>query len=378
MSSEYLLPALPLGCERATVVRWLKRPGDPVAAGDPLLIVVSERAEVALPAVADSILELLLVPEGANAEAGAALALIVARSPDADMAGADTTGMQAGAPVARSARPEPARRTLSRTARRASPVALRIAATEDIDISKTAGSGPSGRVLKRDVLAALKRRRSATDRSGISAAVIPTLASAGAPFALTAMEVDLGRVVATRAELAGEFARRGLALTDPICMALCVVSALARHPLLNSIWGDQVIVSRRRIHLAVNGDVPGSLVRDAQDLNLRGLARAIGRGWTTGSSADRAADATFRIAFRNGSIWFDPLALWRPATAALGVGRVGLRPIVVADRGVDRIAVRPTALLTLAYDARVLDQSHADAFLRDVQREIDLFGATPR
>jgi pyruvate/2-oxoglutarate dehydrogenase complex dihydrolipoamide acyltransferase (E2) component len=231
--------------------------------------------------------------------------------------------------------------------------------------------------LKRDVLAAL-RRREAGERPSVSAAVVPILSFAGAPFALTAIEVDLGRVAATRARLVGEFARRGLAPTDLVCVALCAVSALARHPLLNSIWGDEAIVLRRRVHLAVGGEMPEALVCDAQDLNLRGLARAIGRGDAARTPAQGSLRATFRIASLAGSAWFDALIPGQPATAALGVGQVRPRPIVVAEGGVDRIAVRPTALLTLAYDARVLDQCHADAFLRDVRRQLELFETTPK
>src|SRR6187200_57983 len=81
--SEYLLPALPLGGERATVVRWLKRPGEPVAAGDPLLVVVSDRAEVALPARVEGIFEQPLVAEGATATVGAALTRITLLAPPA-------------------------------------------------------------------------------------------------------------------------------------------------------------------------------------------------------------------------------------------------------------------------------------------------------
>ena len=57
----------------------------------------------------------------------------------------------------------------------------------------------------------------------------------------------------------------------------------------------------------------------------------------------------------------------------LGLGAVHARPLVIADGGVDRLAVRHAALLTLAYDARVLDQYYADAFLSDIKRRLEQF-----
>src|SRR5262249_35795710 len=144
MSPKYRLPALPLGGERATVVRWLKRPGDPVVAGEPLLIVVSDRAEVALPATADGILGPPLVAEGADVVVGAALALIASERSSPDLTGPGSTLPHSDPSVASTVGAEPAKQIRSPSARRASPVALRIAATEDIDIDELVGSGPGG------------------------------------------------------------------------------------------------------------------------------------------------------------------------------------------------------------------------------------------
>src|SRR4051794_13481827 len=75
-SIDYLLPQLPFGSAEYTIVRWLKRAGDNLAAGDPLLVVVNDRVEAALPATCAGILECILVAEGAAAAPGALAATI--------------------------------------------------------------------------------------------------------------------------------------------------------------------------------------------------------------------------------------------------------------------------------------------------------------
>src|SRR5438046_1880082 len=82
-SSEYRLPALPFGRSEATILRWLKQPGEPVAVGDPLVIVVNDCAEVALPAGEAGRLTQHLLAEGAVAAGGAPLASFAPLAPAA-------------------------------------------------------------------------------------------------------------------------------------------------------------------------------------------------------------------------------------------------------------------------------------------------------
>src|SRR5262245_54201852 len=76
MSTEYQLPQLPHGSPEATLVRWLKRPGDRLALGDPLLVVSNDCVEVAFPTTVEGVIEELLADEGAPVIAGASIARI--------------------------------------------------------------------------------------------------------------------------------------------------------------------------------------------------------------------------------------------------------------------------------------------------------------
>jgi len=369
-STDYLLPRLPFGSAEYTIVRWLKRVGEPVSAGEPLLVVVNDRLEAALPAPCAGFLDHVVFAEGAAVAVGASVATIVANSAASESAASRD-------------------RPISEPAVRISPVAQRVVDSENVDITELRGTGVSGRIMKADILAALVGQTpdapSLGDREGRAydgASPVHPVTPSPAPelptpnsqlpsldtYALTAISVDLERVATLIAQHGPSFARRRMDLSYIVCIALAAVAALPYHPLLNSYWADAVIVARRRVHIAVVpcAGAPIRFVCDAQDLNLRGLARGLGGA----AAAHGIEDRTFTIMDLGDHVWGDPAA-WAGGGAALGIGAVRARPLVIDDHGVDRLAVRHTALLTLAYDVRVLGQCRADAFLREVKRRLE-------
>ncbi|GAB4211477.1 MAG: 2-oxoglutarate dehydrogenase complex dihydrolipoyllysine-residue succinyltransferase [Roseiflexaceae bacterium] len=375
MSSEVVLPALPYGGDEVTVVRWVRQPGDEVVPGEALLIAANERVEVALPSPSGGTLSELLAHEGA--------------------------ALRAGTVVARFAAPQPAAK-----APRATPLARRIAAEHGLDLATLAGSGPGGRVMRCDVLGAQKRPAAPTEPSAApatleqpvalpqpaappvvqpeeeAAAPVAAPAPGGHPAALgielagllsthvlTAVEVDLGAV---EAWLARQDRRRAPA-DVLVCVAQAAIAALLRFPLLNAAWHDDGIVARRRVHLGVrytrDGQQAVQTIPDAQDLNLRGLARALAG---QGQPAQPQPESTFTLVA--GDSWGAAPIPPAGQSALLSLGAVAPRPVVVGVDGAERISIRPVALLTLAFDARVLDQPLADAYLAAVRRSLEQFG----
>jgi pyruvate/2-oxoglutarate dehydrogenase complex dihydrolipoamide acyltransferase (E2) component len=146
-------------------------------------------------------------------------------------------------------------------------------------------------------------------------------------------------------------------------IALAAASALVRHPLLNGAWSDAGLILRRRVHLElVRASGERAFVRDAQDLNARGIARTLRRSLTV-----MPGESTFSIAeVGERAVWAMP-PIGAGQSAGLGVSAGIPRPVVISEAGIDRVAMRPICQLMLAYDARVLGQGHADAFLREVQ-----------
>jgi len=362
-SSEYRLPALPFGGSETTILRWLKQPGDQVAVGDPLVIVVNDRAEVALPATLAGVLSQHLLAEGATAAVGVPVAAFV---PAEQAAPAESPASLA------------ADRRSTEPPNRITPVARRIAMAGGLDPLGLAGTGASSRVTKADVLTALA---SAGDAAAHPSPEAPPVSHA-APHArgptliqpssqthvLTAIDVDLEQVIAARARLSADFMRRGLLLTDTICVMATVAATLVRHPLLNSSWHADGILLRRRINLALVVGMHHTLVPDVQDLNTRGLARALQRPPVYAMN-----DSTFTIVEYDGPVWWAVPGPAAQHSAALGIGTARARPAVVTHNGIERIAVQRSLLLSLAYDARVLDQCHADAFLHDLKMRLEQF-----
>lgn len=346
-STEYQLPALPLGGTDITILRWLKRPAEDFQAGDPLLIALNDRAELALPAPYAGAIEHVLVPEGATTTVGAPIAMLAPAAPSAPVPIAP-----AGAPAAATPR--------------VTPLARRVAAECGVDLSQLLGTGPSGRVTKADVLAATARV------SQLASAAVPILPAAplaafqlpADTYALTVMAADLSQATATCARLAPDFARRGLALDPAICVMQAAVAALLLHPQLNSWCDDESMIMPRRVHLAYRWLGRAGVVADAQDRNLRGIARAL-------AGSPVGPDATFTVAAGEEPGWFAQPLPGRRHTGALAVGAAHQRVVIRGVGAAEQIVVRPIALLTLVYDARLIDQPRADAFLRDVVERVE-------
>lgn len=344
-STQVYLPPLPQAAAGATVLRWLRRPGEPLAAHEPLLIVLTDCAELALPTPAAGVLEHLLAPEGSQVAAGAAIASIAPANPA-----------------------QPAPRAAAQP-RRSTSVARRIAAALGIDLAQLAGSGPAGMIVKADVLAAAHPQSAPPAPPPQPTWPVPQPARARAPDetqALTVMEADLSAVIELCTRRTAEFAQRGLVLNPFTCIATALVAALTRHPLANSRWSEAGIRMPRAIHLACVRPDGMQCVRNAQDYSLRGMARALAR-----ADAMPGQAATFTL-IEAGAAWLaQPPGL---TPMALTLGTLYRRP--APEPAADRMRLHPAQQLTFAYDLRVLDQRRADAFLREVVARLARFSAT--
>jgi pyruvate/2-oxoglutarate dehydrogenase complex dihydrolipoamide acyltransferase (E2) component len=335
---DVCLPELPGGA--AVPLRWLVAPGAVVAAGAPLVIVRTTQVEAALPSPAAGRLAELLVAAGAGAlEPGAALARL-------DIVGAAPEPAAPPAPL------------------RASPTARQVALVHAIDLAALAGSGPDGRVLKRDVLAALGSPAPATAMRAVAPqpplglpALMPQPVVAGVPLATALVELDASAALATIAAHAPALARFGLEATLTTVVVQAVAALLPHSPLLNAAYSPAGIVRRRHVHLAVGTVVAGerrwAYVAHAGDLTLRGIARAL-------RDAPPAGDATFTVVAVPHGHRYNPLPLLPGTGALLAVSAPDVRPTVLPG---DRIALRPIATLTLTYDVRLLSFADAGCFL---------------
>lgn len=166
MTTPILMPALSPTMEEGKLAKWHVKPGDKVRSGDVIAEIETDKATMEVEAVDEGVVETLLVPEGTEAvkvntviaqlrEEGAAAAPAKAKPSAAAPAPAPVATKPAAIP-AKAPAPAPAPRALEGARLSASPLARRLAAEGGVELSRVAGSGPHGRIVKSDIEAALK------------------------------------------------------------------------------------------------------------------------------------------------------------------------------------------------------------------------------
>jgi pyruvate/2-oxoglutarate dehydrogenase complex dihydrolipoamide acyltransferase (E2) component len=198
----------------------------------------------------------------------------------------------------------------------------------------------------------------------------------------SAIEVDLARVVALRQKLKPELAAQNVNLTYLAFIARAAVDTLLDYPWVNGELRGQSVVTRPFVNLgiAVALDEGKGLIvpviRNAQDLNLTGIARGIQdlaeRARTKKLLPDDVQGGTFTITNPGsyGTFHGTPI-INQPQSAILGTYALVKRPWVIQDElGNDVIAIRPIMNLTLTYDHRLVDGAYAGMYLRDLRDKL--------
>ncbi len=199
----------------------------------------------------------------------------------------------------------------------------------------------------------------------------------------SAIEVDMARVVALRQKLKPELAGQKVNLTYLAFIARATVDTLMEYPWVNGELRGQSIVTRPFVNLGIAvalDDGKGLIVpviRNAQDLNLTGTARAIQdlaeRARTKKLLPDDVQGGTFTITNPGsfGTFHGTPI-INQPQSAILGTYALVKRPWVVQDElGNDVIAIRPLMNVTLTYDHRLVDGAYAGMYLRDLRERLE-------
>src|SRR5215831_15746625 len=174
MATQVVMPKLSPTMEEGQVARWLKKEGDSVSMGEPLAEIDTDKATMEMQALSSGVLRKILIKEGESAPLGQMIAIIGA--PDEDISAMLSKGpaAKAPAPAAPAAKPEQPAVSEPPVAARGngkqgevaaapsgrlivSPLAARMAAEAGIDLRSLSGSGPGGRIIKRDIEAAMSR-----------------------------------------------------------------------------------------------------------------------------------------------------------------------------------------------------------------------------
>ena len=417
MAIEVVVPRLGWSMDEGTFGEWLIRDGEFVKAGQALFVLEGEKSAQDIESFDQGILR---IPSDAPrpgdiVKVGQVLAFLVedgeAAPFEKGVAGGINAKPQAtaAADLKQEKSIEVALQTVAASpaaTAKASPRARRRATQLGVDLTTLRGSGRTGRIRERDVLAAQSEKPQALHGANEKRAATSTSATIASGAAHTLAVSRIRSTIAARM-LAGVHETAPVTLTTR-CDATNLVSlrvqfraaggnpetvpdyndlivkltatALDRHPIMTAHWTDREIVFAQAIHISVAVDTEAGLlapvVRDVNALTLRQLATEIRRLATRARkgelSADEMQDGVFTItnlgAF--GIDAFTPI-INLPQAAILGVGAIVREPAVVNDQ----IVVRDQVTLSLTFDHRVVDGAPAARFLQDLRQGIEQPGA---
>ncbi|EON32962.1 dihydrolipoyllysine-residue succinyltransferase [Gordonia terrae C-6] len=397
------MPALGESVEEGTITRWLKDPGDRVEAEEPLLEVATDKVDTEIPSPVAGVLVDILAAEDDVVSVGADLATISTGDDAGDTGDASEpapASESAPAPVAAGddSPAEPASRSEAADAQKdSSPTpepapepAEPASAPEQPAVRPVAAAPEADPATAASPKAAPREVSPATDgvveklpriRRTIATRMVESLQTSAQ--LTTVLEVDVTEIARLRRAHKDEFlARSGVKLSFFPFFAKAAVAALSEHRVLNASVNSDVtaITYHGACHLGIAVDSDKGLmvpvIRDAQDLSIEGLARAIA------DKADRVRAGTITPGELGGGTFtltntgsrgalFDTPIINQPQTGILGIGAVVER--VVPSRRDDslNIEVRSMAYLSISYDHRVVDGADAARFLTAVKQRLE-------
>ena len=409
------LPQVGESVTEAIIGTWLKQVGDRVEKYDPLVEVVTDKVTMEVPSPATGVLVGIMAQEGETIPMGSIIADMEVEGEEEGQAvpvsstptsserppAIDRTGVLVKdvAPVGPTGSGGPVHTVagaLTETDRkRLSPAVMRLAAEHDVDLGIVAGTGIGGRITRKDVQSHIDATGPAKSRATPPTAdeervpltpvrrmIADNMArSAGEiPEAWTVVETDVTRLVQRREREKDEFEKReGVNLTYLPFVLNAVAEALKENPLVNSTWGGNAIVLKRRINIGVAIAAPGGLVvpviHDADAMDIGSLAKAVD------DLATRARQGKLDIAdVQSGTFTVNNTGalgsvtgkalINHPQAAILNTEAIVKRPVVVDDA----IAVRSMMNLCLTFDHRIMDGAEAGAFIKDVKLRLEAAG----
>ena len=438
MATQVVMPKLSPTMEEGQLSRWLKKEGDAVSMGEPIAEIDTDKATMEMQALGNGVLRKILINEGESAPLGQLIAII--GEPDEDISamlkggapskkGKDseaspapetpTQPQPAEAPAEAPPEPKPSS-TDGNTAHAnapaeasgrmvVSPIAARMAAESGVNLSSVKGSGPGGRIIKRDVEAALTapttgkaeaagtQRESQAVKSGAPAekssikgasafrdvpmsemrrTIARRLVTSIGPvphFFLTT-EIEMDRAADLREALKEIYPEQKISLNDIVIKA--VAWALIQNPDVNASFQDKVVryYEHADIGVAVATDnglitpvIRSADLKSITEINseIRELA---GRARARKLTPDEYTGATFSVS-NLGMYGIDEFTavINPPEGAILAVGSMTPKPVVKNNE----ISIRQMMRVTMSCDHRVIDGAVGAEFLQSFKKAME-------
>ena len=443
MATQVVMPKLSPTMEEGQVARWLKKEGDKVSMGEPIAEIDTDKATMEMQALSAGVLRKVLVQEGESAPLGQPIAII--GEPDEDISKllksepapakqeAPAKEAKEDAPAKEDAAEQPAKppeseavpaveqkeaapqpeiaREVQTDGKRpaggrmlVSPIAARMAAESGVDLNSVKGSGPSGRIIKRDIEEAMKAPKAASSgapqlrpmampagqpgatygpsayrdepmsemRRTIAKRLVTSLGPV--PHFFLTTEIEMDRAADMRQQINTLYPDAKVSINDVIIKVAAV--ALIQHPQVNASFQDKTVRHYEHADIGVavateNGLIT-PIVRAADVKSLLDIATEVrelaGRARTRKLKPEEYMGATFSIS-NLGMFGIDEFTavINPPEAAILAVGAMKPKPIVREDQ----IEIHQMMRVTMSCDHRVVDGAVGAQFLQTFKQILE-------
>jgi 2-oxoglutarate dehydrogenase E2 component (dihydrolipoamide succinyltransferase) len=416
---QLIMPKMGESITEATILSWLKKPGDKIEAEESVLEVATDKVDTEVPSTYAGILKEILAKEGEVVKVGAPIAIITS---DADVAAPvkTTPKVETKAAVALSVSSSNGNGVAHVTSdfksssRFYSPLVKNIAKEENIAVAELetiTGSGSEGRVTKKDILAYVQNRKLGqsitigSNRNG--APLVPASINPGdeiiemdrmrkmiadrmidsrrvSAHVTSFVEADVTNVVFWRNKNKHEYQRReNGALTYTPIFIEAIVNAIKDYPMINVQVDGGRIIKKKDINIGMavalpSGNLIVPVIHKADQYNLTGLAKIVNDLATRARDGklkpDELSGGTFTVSNVGsfGNVMGTPIIM-QPQVAIIALGAVQKKPAVVETPYGDAIAIRHKMFLSHSYDHRVVDGALGGSVVRRVADYLEKF-----
>ncbi|MCS6819435.1 MAG: dihydrolipoamide acetyltransferase family protein [Chitinophagales bacterium] len=424
-SFDLVMPKMGESITEATILKWLKKPGDTIRPDEPVLEIATDKVDSEVPSPVGGVLKEVLFKEGDVVPVGKAVAIIETNiSEPVAVAAEPITETVAQSFKQEISVPAEQQQTSQNGERFYSPLVLNIARQEKISMAELetiSGSGAGGRVTKKDILAYVDKKRNAPS-SVIQAKVVQTesenvvtvketpqaksytgnieiiemdrmrkliaenmvRSKQTSAHVTSFVEADVTNIVLWRNKVKETFQQRyGENLTYTPIFIEAVVKALKDFPMVNSSVDGKNIIIRKDINIGMATALPtGNLIvpviKNADQLNLAGLAKQVNdlanRARNNKLRPEDIEGATYTVSNVGtfGNLMGTPIIM-QPQVAILATGAIKKKPVVIETESGDTIGIRHMMFLSHSYDHRIIDGALGGSFVRRVADYLEGF-----
>jgi pyruvate dehydrogenase E2 component (dihydrolipoamide acetyltransferase) len=434
MATKVIMPKLSPTMEEGQLSRWLKKEGDKVSMGEPLAEIDTDKATMEMQALGNGVLRKILINEGESAPLGQLIAVIgepdedissliseaatpqptktpaaattESTEPEAPPASVPEVDGKADATISGNGGPAPKRVEVASTGRLiVSPLAARMAAEAGLDLRSVSGSGPGGRIIKRDVESLIGEGKSGAAASpgtaprlrAVDAAPVQQLPASTyhdepisqmrhtiakrlvtslgpIPHFFLTSEIEMDRVAEMRSAIKELEPDLKISVNDIIIKV--AAAALMQHPQVNASFQEKVVRYYDHadigVAVAIEDGLITPIVRSADQKSLSEIAREVRdlaeRARNRKLRPEEFMGATFSIS-NLGMFGIDEFTavINPPEGAILAVGAMSPKPVVRNNE----VVVRQMMRVTLSCDHRVIDGATGAKFLQTFKKILE-------